>query len=109
MELYLHSSSTPSWRGAQLKHRDNFTFLPLPQTGPSGRTVVILSRTAPTLESWVRVPEFLSVFFCAVLSRVGRGLAKDRSTVKGNLPKCLEGFLFSEVISEPEQARGIDP
>jgi hypothetical protein len=22
--------NTPSWRGAQLKHRDNFTFLPLP-------------------------------------------------------------------------------
>jgi hypothetical protein len=27
VELYLHSSNTPSWRGAQLKHRDNFTFL----------------------------------------------------------------------------------
>jgi hypothetical protein len=29
MELYLHSSNTPSWRGAQLKikHRDNFTFI----------------------------------------------------------------------------------
>jgi hypothetical protein len=26
MELYLHSPNTPSWRGAQLKHRDNFTF-----------------------------------------------------------------------------------
>jgi hypothetical protein len=26
VELYLHSPSTPSWRGAQLKHRDNFTF-----------------------------------------------------------------------------------
>jgi hypothetical protein len=27
MELYLHSTNTPSWRGAQLKkkHRDNFT------------------------------------------------------------------------------------
>jgi len=24
--LYLHSPNTPSWRGAQLKHRDNFTF-----------------------------------------------------------------------------------
>jgi hypothetical protein len=27
VELYLHSPNTPSWRGAQLKHRDNF--LPL--------------------------------------------------------------------------------
>jgi hypothetical protein len=26
VELYLHSPITPSWRGAQLKHRDNFTF-----------------------------------------------------------------------------------
>jgi hypothetical protein len=26
VELYLHSSNMPSWRGAQLKHRDNFTF-----------------------------------------------------------------------------------
>jgi hypothetical protein len=26
MELYLHSPNTPSWRGAQLQHRDNFTF-----------------------------------------------------------------------------------
>jgi hypothetical protein len=26
VELYLHSPSMPSWHGAQLKHRDNFTF-----------------------------------------------------------------------------------
>jgi hypothetical protein len=26
MKLYLHSSNTPSWRCAQLKHRDNFIF-----------------------------------------------------------------------------------
>jgi hypothetical protein len=26
VELYLHSSNTPPWRGGQLKHRDNFTF-----------------------------------------------------------------------------------
>jgi hypothetical protein len=25
MELYIHSPNTPSWRGAHLKHRDNFT------------------------------------------------------------------------------------
>jgi hypothetical protein len=25
-ELYFHSPNTSSWRGAQLKHRDNFTF-----------------------------------------------------------------------------------
>jgi hypothetical protein len=26
VELYPHFPNTPSWRGAQLKHRDNFTF-----------------------------------------------------------------------------------
>jgi hypothetical protein len=26
VKLYLYSPNTPSWRGAQLKHRDNFTF-----------------------------------------------------------------------------------
>jgi hypothetical protein len=26
VELYLYSLNTPPWRGAQLKHRDNFTF-----------------------------------------------------------------------------------
>jgi hypothetical protein len=26
VELYLHSPNTPSWRRAQLKHRDSFTF-----------------------------------------------------------------------------------
>jgi len=25
--LYFHSHNTPPWRGAQLKHRDNFTLL----------------------------------------------------------------------------------
>jgi hypothetical protein len=26
MQLYLHSPNMPSWRGALLKHRGNFTF-----------------------------------------------------------------------------------
>jgi hypothetical protein len=26
VKLYLYSPNTPSWRGAQLKYRDNFTF-----------------------------------------------------------------------------------
>jgi hypothetical protein len=29
VELYLHSLNKPSWCGAQLKHRDNFTFINL--------------------------------------------------------------------------------
>jgi len=30
VELHLHSPNMTLWRGAQLKHRDIFTFLPLP-------------------------------------------------------------------------------
>jgi hypothetical protein len=29
VELYLHSPNTPSWCGAQLKHKNKFNFLPL--------------------------------------------------------------------------------
>jgi len=25
VELYIHSPNTPSWRGAEFKHKDNFT------------------------------------------------------------------------------------
>jgi hypothetical protein len=32
VELYIHPPNTPSWRGAQLKHRDNFTFTVYPLT-----------------------------------------------------------------------------
>jgi hypothetical protein len=32
VELHLHSPNTPPWHGAQLKHRDNFTFIVLSQT-----------------------------------------------------------------------------
>jgi hypothetical protein len=31
VELYLHSPNTPSWRSAQLKHRDTFTLSLLSQ------------------------------------------------------------------------------
>jgi hypothetical protein len=36
VELYLHSPNTPSWRGSQLKHTENFTFT---FTLPQGLTV----------------------------------------------------------------------
>jgi hypothetical protein len=38
VELYLHSPNTPSWRGAQLKHRDNFIFLTFMMCGLVDRT-----------------------------------------------------------------------
>jgi hypothetical protein len=39
VKLYLHSPNTPSWRGDQLKHRDNFTFTINPET--HGRTALM--------------------------------------------------------------------
>jgi hypothetical protein len=65
--------NTPSWRGAQLKHRDNFTFT---FAGPNGRTYCLRP-----LEHWDHGFEShsrhgcVSAFFCVVLSCVGRGLA----------------------------------
>jgi hypothetical protein len=44
VELHLHSPSTPSWRGAQLKkHRDkfSFTFILLAWTGASVEKLII--------------------------------------------------------------------
>jgi hypothetical protein len=31
MEVYLHSPNMPSWRGAQLKHKDNLIFITVSQ------------------------------------------------------------------------------
>jgi hypothetical protein len=43
VELYLHSPSTPLWCGAQLKHRDNFTFTFISQTWlhPVGHSITL--------------------------------------------------------------------
>jgi hypothetical protein len=41
MELYFHSPNTSSWRGAQLNHRDNFTFT-LPHSADNGKITYIL-------------------------------------------------------------------
>jgi hypothetical protein len=37
VELYIHSTNTSSWRGAQLKHRDNFTFYLYLYLTPEGK------------------------------------------------------------------------
>jgi hypothetical protein len=44
-----------------------------------------------------------------VLSSVGRGLAMDRSPILGILPKCLNGFIISQVNSGSEHVRGPNP
>jgi hypothetical protein len=50
VELYLHSPNTPSWRGAQLKQRDYFTFtLPLKCT---------FNETQRTTLSWLGVVRY---------------------------------------------------
>jgi hypothetical protein len=41
VELYLHSRNTSSWRGAELKHRGNFTFTSL--EGESSNQPIALS------------------------------------------------------------------
>jgi hypothetical protein len=51
----------------------------------------------------------MSTFFCVVLSCAGGGLKMGRSPVQRVLPKCLDGFVVSEVSSESEQAIGPNP
>jgi hypothetical protein len=41
----------------------------------------------------------MSTCFCVVVSCVGTSLDMDRSPVQGALPKCLNGFIVSEVNS----------
>jgi hypothetical protein len=57
VELYLHSPNTPSWRGAQLKHRDNFTFTFTfyLYNGTSSRHVYHQRKGVPTTY-WERAP-----------------------------------------------------
>jgi hypothetical protein len=40
MEIYIYSPNTPSWRGAQLKHRDNFYFNVMTKTLRQNYSVV---------------------------------------------------------------------
>jgi len=51
----------------------------------------------------------LFVFFCVVLSCVGRGLVMTRFPIQGVLPQCLTELIISEVNSETEQTRGPNP
>jgi hypothetical protein len=51
----------------------------------------------------------MSAFFFsfAVLRRLG--LSMGRSPFQGVLPKCLEGFIVSEVTSDLDEAKGPNP
>jgi hypothetical protein len=51
----------------------------------------------------------MSVFVFVVLNCVGKGLEIDPSPDEGLLPKCLKRFVISEINSESEQPRGLDP
>jgi len=82
--------------------------------GPSGREVYVAYGVEP-LDHWDRGFESRSrhgcmlAIFSALVSYEGRGLEMGRSPVQGIFPKCLRGFILSEVNSEPVQARGPNP
>jgi len=55
VELHFHSLNTPSWRGAQFKHRDNFT-LTLPETVTKYKQNQLTNRIRTNkLTPWSRV------------------------------------------------------
>jgi hypothetical protein len=57
VELYLHSPNTLLWRGAHLKHTDNFTF-----------TIVLGESEDSTLEKWkeASVPRKFDIDFIVI-------------------------------------------
>jgi hypothetical protein len=67
VELYLHSPNSPSWRGAQLKHRDTFTFYGLDYRGFESRQglgiflFTTVSRPALGPTQWVPGALYLGV------------------------------------------------
>jgi hypothetical protein len=64
VELYFHSPNTPSWRGAQLKHRDNFTF-----TLTFTRKIVVLCTVFKFLFSWnVCIKSWGNLWACCIFS-----------------------------------------
>jgi hypothetical protein len=74
VEMYFHSSNTPSWRGAQMKHRDNFTF-----TLPPCPSAVIAQSVQRCATGWtIGVLEFdsrrgLGIFLFTNASRMALG------------------------------------
>jgi hypothetical protein len=89
-------------------YKQYYLLQPVPVTSWSK---VHMSRTIQTVivaESCLR-HGCISAFFCVVLSCVGLGLAMGWSPVQGVLPKWLNGFIVSEVNSQPEQTRELNP
>jgi hypothetical protein len=52
---------------------------------------------------------YIHFFFLFVLSFVCGDIAMGICPVRGILPKCVKGFIVSEVNSELEQVRGPNP
>jgi hypothetical protein len=75
VELYLHSPNTPSWSGAQTKHRDNFTFITcnyMKTSSVESGFVTCPARLVPSVFSSETIPlvarKSLSVFFSTVFN-----------------------------------------
>jgi hypothetical protein len=79
VELYLHFPNTPSWRGAQLKHRDNFTF-------------------ATQLKLFIKVCSFQDVGKAVSLTGTFQGLLLNKARNENGKMLFLLQSLFSWLI-----------
>jgi hypothetical protein len=112
VELYLHSPNTPSWRGAQLKYRDNFTFyLYLPCTMELLAIVIVVSiRTFQT-----EIPYDMECF--AVGHTIRGWEANTRNVVtaysEGKMPRSTccgtTHVLFKRCTHLITERRGVQP
>jgi len=90
VELYLHSPNTPSWRGTQLKHRDDFTFWQLMSRKPG----------VPVIRTWEE--SGFSSLNHTELSRSEPGA--DWYFIPGNTAQCLKSV--AEKIIQKEYVQG---
>jgi hypothetical protein len=90
VELYFHSSNTPSWRGAQLKHRDNFTFY-LYLTSSSNCEVQ--TNSASVIIHSLRPPPKLALgTYCACASSIAGGTRVHRQLAAADRGKAKPRF-----------------
>jgi hypothetical protein len=62
VELYLHTSNTPSWRGAHLRQRDSLTFHIYVKLKAITSTFPIVAKTVMVKTKQIFNTEFVNIF-----------------------------------------------
>jgi hypothetical protein len=90
VELYIHPPNTPSWRGAQLKHRENFTFYLYSVAGKAPHLTAFWYSLAPV--QFICIPNMRLSWHCArakdsLISR--KPFSSSRKTMQEGVSKIF--------------------